>query len=98
MSDLPISVVMPAYNATGYLPRVLPPLLAMRDAGEVAEVLVVDDCSTDETAKVAEAMGARVLVMPENGGPFRCHCRAGGGCADQSRFCGPERACSLWLL
>lgn len=64
-----ISAVMPAYNATALLPQVLSPLLAMLRAGEIAEVLVVDDRSTDDTAAVAAALGARVLVMPQNGGP-----------------------------
>lgn len=64
-----ISVVMPAYNAAHHLPRVLPPLIEMLQAGEVAEVLVVDDQSTDNTAALAGEMGARVLVTPKNGGP-----------------------------
>lgn len=67
--DLTISVVMPAYNAAPYIPVVLAPLLAMLRAGEIAEILVVDDRSTDDTAAVAAALGARVLVMPQNGGP-----------------------------
>ncbi len=64
-----ISVVMPAYNAAHLLPRVLPPLLAMRDAGEIAEIIVVDDQSTDATAEVARNLGARVLLNPVRGGP-----------------------------
>ena len=64
-----ISVVMPAYNAANYLPRVLAPLLAMRDAGEIAEIIVVDDQSTDTTAEVARILGARVLITPSRGGP-----------------------------
>lgn len=68
-ADLTISVVMPAYNAAHLLPRVLPPLLEMQKAGEIAEVLVVDDQSTDSTAADAKAMGARVMVTPQNGGP-----------------------------
>ena len=64
-----ISVIMPAYNAAHYMPRVLPPLLAMRDAGEVLEVLVVDDRSTDDTAEIARKLGATILTTPKNGGP-----------------------------
>lgn len=60
---------MPAYNAVPLLPRTLAPLLAMRADGKVSEVIVVDDRSTDETAVMAEEMGARVLVTPVNGGP-----------------------------
>lgn len=68
-SPLKITVVMPAYNAAHYLPRVLTPLMEMLRAGEVDEVLVVDDVSPDNTAALAREMGATVLVMPENGGP-----------------------------
>ena len=68
-SDRLISVVMPAYNAAHHLPRVLAPLLAMRNAGEIAEIIVVDDQSTDTTAEVARDLGARVLMNPSRGGP-----------------------------
>ncbi|PWE32929.1 glycosyl transferase [Maritimibacter sp. 55A14] len=64
-----ISVVMPAYNAAHLLPRVLTPLIEMLKAGEVTEVLVVDDRSTDNTADLAREMGATVLTTPQNGGP-----------------------------
>ncbi|HEU0222296.1 MAG TPA: glycosyltransferase [Paracoccaceae bacterium] len=64
-----ISVVMPAYNAAAHLPRVLAPLLAMRERGEVEEVIVVDDRSSDATASLARQMGASVLVTLRNGGP-----------------------------
>ena len=68
-ADLAISVVMPAYNAAHYMPRVLAPLLRMLHDGEIAEILVVDDQSTDDTAAVARALGARVLTNPQRGGP-----------------------------
>ena len=68
-SKLTISVVVPAYNAAHLLEQVLTPLLKVHGDGEVAEVLVVDDQSTDTTAADAEAMGARVLITPQNGGP-----------------------------
>lgn len=64
-----ISVVMPAYKAEHLLPRVLPPLLEMLTAGDVTEVLVVDDQSPDGTADLARKMGATVLTTPVNGGP-----------------------------
>ncbi len=66
---LSISVVMPAYKAEHLLPRVLTPLIAMLKAGDVQEVLVVDDRSPDGTAQKAREMGATVLTMPVNGGP-----------------------------
>ena len=69
MSDLSISVIMPAYNAAHLMPRVLPPLIEMLAAGEIDELLVVDDQSTDDTVAVAKDFGANVMVTPANGGP-----------------------------
>ena len=67
---LKISVIMPAYNAAHYLEISLPPLIAMRERGEIEEVLVVDDCSPDPSnIKVAEKLGATVIRMQKNGGP-----------------------------
>ncbi|MFQ5621764.1 MAG: glycosyltransferase [Paracoccaceae bacterium] len=66
---LTISVIMPAFNASGLLTQVLPPLVEMLRAGEVCEVLLVDDCSTDDTVERARELGASVLEMPRNGGP-----------------------------
>lgn len=67
--NLSISVIVPAFRAELLLPRVLTPLLTMRDRGEVLEVIVVDDCSSDRTAAVAGGMGATVITTPRNGGP-----------------------------
>lgn len=68
-TDLQISVVVPAYNASGYIERVLSPLCSMLERGEVCEVLLVDDCSTDNTAQIARDLGLTVLRTPQNGGP-----------------------------
>ena len=42
-----VSVIMPVYNGVPFLPKSLPPLVAMLRRGEVAEVVVVDDTSSD---------------------------------------------------
>jgi GT2 family glycosyltransferase len=67
---------MPAYNAERLLPRVLAPLMAMQRRGEIAEVIVVDDVSPDNTAAIAGDLGARVIVMDKNGGPGAARNRA----------------------
>ena len=43
--------------------------MAMKARGAVAEVIVVDDRSPDDTAEVARSLGARVMTTPQNGGP-----------------------------
>lgn len=67
---LSISVIVPAYNAAHYLELSLPPLIAMRDCGEIDEVIVVDDCSTQASnVETARRFGVAVMSTPANGGP-----------------------------
>src|SRR5687768_9155644 len=53
------SVVIPAHNAERTLGAVLASIAGQEPAP--AEVIVVDDASSDRTAEIAEAAGARVL-------------------------------------
>jgi len=65
-----ICVIVPAYEAAHYLEKSLPPLIKLRDAGAVADVIVVDDCSPNpETAETAKRLGASVIHASKNGGP-----------------------------
>lgn len=68
-SPLSITVIMPVFNGADYIRESLLPLLAMRDRGEVLEVIVVDDVSTDETPQIAREFGADVLTMTRQSGP-----------------------------
>jgi glycosyltransferase involved in cell wall biosynthesis len=63
-----ISVVIPSYNEERALPGTLAALAAAREAyaGE-AEVIVVDNASTDQTATVAQGAGVRVVHEPRRG-------------------------------
>jgi glycosyltransferase involved in cell wall biosynthesis len=64
-----LSIVVPAYNEGDAIGPVLAELReTMDDSGFVYEVLVVDDGSTDNTADVAEAAGARLVRHSENRG------------------------------
>lgn len=67
--SIAISVIMPVYNGHDFIVKSLPPLLAMQQRGEVMEVIVVDDSSTDDTAELASRMGARVLSSGGRLGP-----------------------------
>lgn len=65
-----ISVIMPAYNAAHYMEQSLPPLIAMKERGDILELIVVDDCSTEASnIETAVSLGANVIRMPKNGGP-----------------------------
>lgn len=74
-----LSVILPAKNEVEGLRRVLP---ALKAAFPIAEVIVVDDGSTDDSASVAQALGARVLKSPYsmgNGAAIKRGVRAATG-------------------
>lgn len=60
-----ISVVIPAYNASSFLPRCLESVFAQ--TLQPCEVIVVDDGSTDESASLARSLGACVVSRPNGG-------------------------------
>ena len=64
-----IALLIPAYNAALYLPRLLDS--AVRQTQPFDEIWVYDDCSTDDTAAVAERHGARVVRGDVNRGCSR---------------------------
>lgn len=59
-----IIAVLPAYNAA----KTLAATVADFPAGCVDEILLVDDCSKDDTAKLARDMGLTVIVHEKNTG------------------------------
>lgn len=63
LSGVSTVVIIPAFNEGPRIGAVVSSVVA---AGY--DVLVVDDGSKDDTAAQAEASGARVLVLPKNGG------------------------------
>jgi glycosyltransferase involved in cell wall biosynthesis len=67
-------VIIPAHNEAANISRVLS---EVQSAGLALDILVVDDCSTDETAAMASSAGARVLHLP---------CNLGYGGAVQTGF------------
>ncbi|WP_131746097.1 dolichyl-phosphate beta-glucosyltransferase [Frankia sp. Cppng1_Ct_nod] len=73
MDHVPVSIVIPAFNEARRLPESLPRLVAVVGKLAGAEVIVVDDGSTDRTAEVAERLlnvlpRARVVRLPWNSG------------------------------
>ena len=74
---LRVSVVIPALNEE----RSLPLVLAALPTELVDEVIVVDNGSTDATARVAAGSGARVVSEPRRG--YGSACLAGIAAADR---------------
>ena len=62
-----ISVIIPVYNGERFLPGCLDALGS--SPYDAYEVIVVDDCSTDQGPSISRERGARVLRMPRQSGP-----------------------------
>jgi hypothetical protein len=57
--------IVPAWNESGAIGKVVDEIKGFDPA---IDVVVIDDCSTDDTAEVAESRGATVLRLPFNVG------------------------------
>ncbi len=71
MSDIRVSVIIPAFKVADTLEKAVQSVLDQTE--QSFEILIVDDCSPDETFAVAQALAAkdsriRALRMPQNGG------------------------------
>lgn len=67
--DLTISAIMPVYNGREFIVKSLPPLIRLLEQGDLHEVIVVDDSSTDDTCQIAESSGATVIASGGRLGP-----------------------------
>ena len=66
IAGFPVTVIVPAYNEAASVADTIRSLQAQ--SVTPAEIIVVDDCSTDGTREVAEALGARVVRPEKNTG------------------------------
>jgi len=75
-----LSVIIPTLNAADSLPACLDALLPAALKGVVSEVIISDGGSTDETAAIADAYGARLVhAAPGRGGQLRAGVAAAKG-------------------
>jgi len=67
-----LSIIIPAYNAAGRLPRLLDSIFLAKDFTDF-EVIVVDDCSLDDTGRVIELynQGIHYFRLKRNSGPAK---------------------------
>ncbi len=63
-SSIDVSIIIPAFNEAGAIGDTIARL--KRLPFENSEIIVIDDGSSDDTASVAEAAGARVIRHPYN--------------------------------
>jgi len=68
-----LSIVIPAFNEERFIGTLLERIgrVDLARLGVEPEVIVVDDCSRDRTAAIAEERGAIVVRQPVNGGKGR---------------------------
>src|SRR5260370_41846874 len=74
-----VSVIIPNYNYARVLRQCLRAVQAQ--TYQPIEIVLVDDCSTDDSVAVAESLGVRVISPPSNG----------GGCAPRNLRVAPPR-------
>ena len=65
MTKVPISVVIPAFNSEDFIAEAIESVHSQTFG--VAEIIVVDDGSTDQTADIAAKLGATVIRQPHAG-------------------------------
>lgn len=62
-----ISIIIPVYNGEKFLPRCLDAVAS--SSYKKYELIVVDDCSTDDSARISRERGALVLGTSRQSGP-----------------------------
>lgn len=65
-----LSVIVPAYNTETTLARLLDSMIEQTQKD--FEVIIVDDCSRDNTPKIAEFYNCKLIRLTENHGPAYC--------------------------
>lgn len=79
-----VSVIIPAFNAEECLKRAVSSVLCQDYRGKI-EIIIIDDCSTDSTAKIAKSLSMendniKVISLVENCGVAEARNKGVGAC------------------
>ncbi len=64
-----ISIIIPTYNAERFMPNLMDSIF--RSGVEDMEVIIVDDCSADNTVEIAKKYPVKIIQLETNSGPAR---------------------------
>jgi len=64
-----ISIIIPTYNAERFMPNLLSSIF--KSGVEDMEVIIVDDCSTDDSVKIAREYPVKIIQLEINSGPAK---------------------------
>jgi cellulose synthase/poly-beta-1,6-N-acetylglucosamine synthase-like glycosyltransferase len=81
-----ISVIVPAYNVDTTIGACLDALRHQTAPREEYEIIVVDDGSTDQTRRIAESRGVKILTQPNRGAAAARNLGAQNACGDLLLF------------
>lgn len=62
-----ISILIPTFNEEGFIVQTIERLKALDTKNLISEIIVADGNSTDDTQKLAQQAGAKVLICPKKG-------------------------------
>lgn len=93
-----ISVIVPTYNSAATLPSLLDTLVVQEHKD--FEIIVVDDCSTDDTLLTVSKYNINYIRMKKNSGPAVCR-NVGASSANGDLFAFTDSDCRVddkWLV
>lgn len=81
-SDVPeISIIIPVYNQLGYTLKCLKAIATNLAKTTLVEIIVIDDCSTDQTSEILETITAVTLIKQQSNQGFIHSCNQGASAA-----------------
>ncbi|MGL6340111.1 MAG: glycosyltransferase, partial [Waterburya sp.] len=81
-SDVPeVSIIIPVYNQLGYTLKCLKAIAINLAKTTLVEIIIIDDCSTDQTSEILETITAITLIKQQSNQGFINSCNQGASVA-----------------